>query len=115
MKLLLDEMYSGLKDYFEVMGWEVKTIEEAKLVGAKDKEIVEYAKKHNLPLILGVGAGFLATSTPEAVADRVRHYIEIGGEKGLFALYLCNLGATTPAENVRAAIETVRTYGVYKR
>ena len=75
----------------------------------------EYAKKHNLPLILGVGAGFLATSTPEGVADRVRQYIEIGGEKGLFALYLCNLGATTPAENVSAAIETVRTYGVYKR
>ncbi len=73
-----------------------------------------YARKHNLPLILGVGAGFLASGTPGEVADRVRHYIEIGGEKGLFALYLCNLGATTPAENVRAAIETVRTYGVYK-
>ena len=51
MKLLLDEMYSGLKDYFEVMGWQVKTIEEAKLIGAKDKEIVEYAHKHNLLLI----------------------------------------------------------------
>ena len=73
-----------------------------------------YAKKHNLPLILGIGASLLATGTPKAVSDRVRHYIEIGGEKGFFALYLCNLGATTPADNVRAAVETVRRYGVYK-
>ena len=51
MKLLLDEMYSGLKDYFKVMGWKVKTIEEANLIGAKDREIVEYAQKHNLILI----------------------------------------------------------------
>jgi len=32
---------------------------------------------------------------------------------GRFALYLCNLGATMPAENVKAVFETVLTHGVY--
>lgn len=72
-----------------------------------------YAEEHDVPLVLGVGASFLALSDPAEVAERVKHYVEIGGEKGRFALYLCNLGATTPRENVRAAIEAVRRYGAY--
>jgi hypothetical protein len=63
--------------------------------------------------VLGIGAAFLATCTPDEAADRVRHYIEIGGQNGRFALYLCNLGATTPPENVKAAIEAVRAHGTY--
>ena len=51
MKLLLDEMYSGLKEYFEAIGWKVLTVKEANLQGAKDKDVVEYAKKNNLLLI----------------------------------------------------------------
>jgi uroporphyrinogen-III decarboxylase len=67
----------------------------------------KYAEKHNLPLVLGVGATFLANATPEEVSQRVNHYVDLGGKNGCFALYLCNLGATTPPENVRAAIEAV--------
>jgi hypothetical protein len=73
----------------------------------------EYAEQHDVPLVLGVGASFMALSTPKEVRERVRHYVEVGGKNGRFALYLCNLGATTPPENVRAAIEAVHTYGVY--
>lgn len=51
MKLLLDEMYAGLKEYFETLGWEVQTAQDAGLKGASDKDIVEYAKSHNLLLI----------------------------------------------------------------
>lgn len=51
MKLLLDEMYAGLKEYFETLGWNVLTAQEAGLKGAKDKDIVEYAKNNNLLLI----------------------------------------------------------------
>ena len=51
MKLLLDEMYAGLKEYFETLGWEVLTAQDAGLKGASDKDIVEYAKSHNLLLI----------------------------------------------------------------
>jgi uroporphyrinogen-III decarboxylase len=72
-----------------------------------------YANKRDVPLVLGLGAAFLAQSHPGDVRDRVRQYIEIGGEGGRLALYLCNLGATTPPENIRAVVQAVRDYGVY--
>jgi uroporphyrinogen-III decarboxylase len=73
----------------------------------------DYAKKKGIPLILGIGAAFLALSSPEDVFNRVRHYLEVGGKGGQFALLLCNLGATTPPENVTAAMDAVREYGNY--
>lgn len=51
MKLLLDEMYAGLKDYFETLGYEVLTAQEAGLKSAKDKAVVEFAGKNNLILV----------------------------------------------------------------
>ena len=51
MRLLLDEMFSGLKEYFEVLGCEVVTVHDADLTGRMDKAIAEYAKEHNLILI----------------------------------------------------------------
>ncbi|RLI44221.1 hypothetical protein DRO69_07865 [Candidatus Bathyarchaeota archaeon] len=51
LKLLLDEMYAGLKEYFEILGWDVITVQDAGLQGAKDKTIVEYAKNNNLLLV----------------------------------------------------------------
>ncbi len=44
-------MYSGLKEYFETLGWDVLTVQDAGLQGAKDKDIVEYAKSNNLLLV----------------------------------------------------------------
>ncbi len=51
MKLLLDEMYAGLKEYFETLGYEVMTAQEAGLKAAKDRDVVEYAGKHDLLLV----------------------------------------------------------------
>jgi predicted nuclease of predicted toxin-antitoxin system len=51
LKILLDEMYAGLKEYFETLGWEALTVQEIGLQGAKDRDIVEYAKRKNLLLI----------------------------------------------------------------
>jgi predicted nuclease of predicted toxin-antitoxin system len=51
LKLLLDEMYAGLKEYFEILGWDVLTVQDTGLQGAKDKAIIEYAKKNNLLLV----------------------------------------------------------------
>jgi predicted nuclease of predicted toxin-antitoxin system len=51
MKLLLDEMYAGLKEYFETLSYEVLTAQEAGLKSAKDKDIVQYTGKHNLILV----------------------------------------------------------------
>lgn len=63
--------------------------------------------EHDVPLVLGVGARFLAQAAPEEVSQCVQDYIEVGGKNGRFALYLCNLGATTPLENIRAVLEAV--------
>ena len=66
----------------------------------------EFAVAHDSPLVLGVGAGFLALAARGDVEARVREYVEVGGRGGRFALYLCNVGATTPPANLRAAVET---------
>ena len=44
-------MFAGLKEYLEILGWDVQTVHEAGLQGAKDRDIVEYAKKHDLILV----------------------------------------------------------------
>lgn len=51
LKLLLDEMYAGLKEYFETLGWNVLTVHDVGLQGARDKDVVDYAKKYNLLLV----------------------------------------------------------------
>ena len=51
MKILLDEMYAGLKEYFEILGWNVVTAGDVGLQGAKDREIVDYARRHDLLLV----------------------------------------------------------------
>lgn len=44
-------MYSGLKEYFELFGWEAITVSEVGLQGAKDRDIVLYAKKNDFILV----------------------------------------------------------------
>lgn len=44
-------MYAGLKEYFETLGYEVQTAQEAGLKGAKDKDVVKFAGKHGLLLV----------------------------------------------------------------
>jgi len=51
LKILLDEMFSGLKEYFEILGWDVLTVHEAGLRGAKDRAVAEYAANNNLLLV----------------------------------------------------------------
>lgn len=51
MRILLDEMFAGLKEYFEILGWDVLTVQEAGLRGAKDRAVAEYAAKNDLLLV----------------------------------------------------------------
>lgn len=51
LKILLDEMYTGLKEYFEVMGWNVSTVGDEGLKGAEDKDVANYAKENNFLLV----------------------------------------------------------------
>ncbi|MEM0359015.1 MAG: DUF5615 family PIN-like protein [Candidatus Hadarchaeales archaeon] len=51
MRVLLDEMYSGLKPFLKLLGWEVYTVEEEGLRGAEDERVVEHAVKKGLVLV----------------------------------------------------------------
>jgi len=51
MKILLDEMFAGLKEHFEALGYNVTTAQDVGLKSVKDREIVEYAKKYDMLLI----------------------------------------------------------------
>lgn len=51
MRILLDEMYTGLKEYLQTLGWEVLTVQDVQLKGASDKQVVEYAFKNELLLV----------------------------------------------------------------
>jgi len=44
-------MYAGLKEYFESLGWTVQTAQESGLQGARDRDIVEYARNNDLLLV----------------------------------------------------------------
>ena len=51
LKLLLDEMYTGLKEYFETLGWNVVTVQDIGLKGASDRKVIEYAKNSGLLIV----------------------------------------------------------------
>jgi len=51
LRLLLDEMYTGLKEYFETLGWDVVAAQDVGLKGVRDRNVVEYAKSHELLLV----------------------------------------------------------------
>jgi uroporphyrinogen-III decarboxylase len=74
----------------------------------------KYALKHNLPLLMGLGAVFLAQSSPKEVHDRVKEYVRKGRENnGRLWFYLCNLEPGTPVDNIKAAVGAVHEYGTY--
>ena len=81
MKLLLDEMFAGLREYIETLGYEVVTVQEAGLAGARDREVVEFARKEDLLLVtqdqkpselaelIGVKYVFISNAMIAKVAD----------------------------------------------
>lgn len=81
MKLLLDEMYAGLEEYFETLGWEVLTVQGAGIQGARDKDVVDYARNNSLLIVtqdnkladladlLGVRCVFISNSLIAKIAD----------------------------------------------
>ena len=51
MKILLDEMYTGMKEYFETLGLKVLTVHDVGLQGTEDKKVIEYAEKNGLLVV----------------------------------------------------------------
>ncbi len=72
-----------------------------------------FAEEHDITLTLGIGADVMTTMTPDQIGERVKHYVEIGKPGGRFLLYLCSVDATTPPDNLKAAVAAVREHGSY--
>ena len=82
LKILLDEMYAGLKEYLEALGWTVFTVHDFGLGGAKDREVVEYARDQGFLLVtqdqkpaeladlLGVKHVYVSNADVARVVDR---------------------------------------------
>ena len=51
MRILLDEMYTGMKDYLEALGWDIVTVNTAGIQGASDSELMDYAKSNSLVIV----------------------------------------------------------------
>ena len=51
LKLLLDEHYTGLREYLEALGWDVTTVRDVGLNGAPDRMVIEYAKNHDFLVV----------------------------------------------------------------
>ncbi|MFN4133481.1 MAG: DUF5615 family PIN-like protein, partial [Candidatus Hadarchaeales archaeon] len=48
---LLDEMFSGLKPFLKILGWDVVTVEDVGLKGAADEIVVEFAREHGMVIV----------------------------------------------------------------
>jgi len=51
MKVLLDEMLTGLKDHLDILGWDVFTVDDIGLKGSDDKNIAQYAYDNDFILV----------------------------------------------------------------
>lgn len=74
-------------------------------------KVLEYAEKRELPVILGVGAEFLANSETDTIVARVKEYLTAGTDRKRRILYLCNLDYNFSPEKLKAIISCLNTYG----
>lgn len=66
-----------------------------------------------LPIIAAINARFVRDSSPQAIVNLVKRYIDVMAREGHFLLFFANIPADTPSENIHAAIAAARTYGKY--
>ena len=104
---LLNLILQVRPDFLEVQGPDVEA--------HSPQVFKDFAQNHNIPFIIDVGAAYLATSTPEALNDRVSNCVEVGRKNQSIALYLCNPGASTPPENVKSTVNTAHNFGRYEQ
>lgn len=94
LRILLDEMYAGLKEYFEALGYETFSAQEVGLKAAKDNKVVEYAKNNGLLLVtqdqksadlaelVGVEYVLVSSAMIAKIADaQIRTKYHVSGQK----------------------------------
>lgn len=72
--------------------------------------VIDYAKEHDLPVVLGVDNNVFQNGPEAEIRMRIHEYMEAVEEVGRGCVYLCSLSAVTPAENVRIAIEACKDF-----
>ena len=78
------------------------------LVGVQP--VIDYARAHDLPVVLGVDNNVFQNGPREEIEARIHEYMEAIEAIGKGAVYLCSLSAVTPAENVIFALDCVRRF-----
>jgi 5-methyltetrahydrofolate--homocysteine methyltransferase len=78
------------------------------LVGVQP--VIDYARKHDLPVVLGVDNNVFQNGPKEEIELRIHEYMEAIEAIGKGTVYLCSLSAVTPAENVTFALDCVRRF-----
>ena len=75
------------------------------------EKVLAYAEKRELPVILGVGAEFMANGSIPEVTARVKEYLTTGNDRKRRILYLCNLDYNFDPEKLKAIIACVNEVG----
>jgi 5-methyltetrahydrofolate--homocysteine methyltransferase len=78
------------------------------LVGVQP--VIDYAREHDLPVVLGVDNNVFQNGPREEIELRIHEYMEAIEAIGKGTVYLCSLSAVTPAENVTFALDCVRRF-----
>ena len=78
------------------------------LVGVQP--VIDYAREHDLPVVLGVDNNVFQNGPKEEIELRIHEYMEAIEAIGKGAVYLCSLSAVTPVENVTFALDCVRRF-----
>jgi hypothetical protein len=72
-----------------------------------------FARGRDVYITAGIDATLLCEGPPHAIVERVKHYIDVLGRDGNFAIYLNQIPAETPAEQIHAAVAACHAYGQY--
>ena len=71
-------------------------------------EPMAYAKRMDMPVVLGIDNNLFQNGPEEAIRQRVHEYMEaIEQQDGRGCVYFCSLSAVTPPEFVRIALDAV--------
>jgi uroporphyrinogen-III decarboxylase len=66
-----------------------------------------------LPIMASLNGRFMRDSTPSEIIAKVREWIDILGRDGGLILFIANVPADAPVENIHTAVHAVRTLGRY--
>ena len=77
------------------------------------QKVNKFADKHNVLIAAGVDASLLQTGPVEAIAERIKFYIDTMARNGGCVIHLNQIPARTPPEHIHAAIAACHTYGRY--